>query len=365
MLELSGLGKRFGGGIEAVLGVDLAVRPGEFLVVVGPSGSGKSTLLRMVAGLEEPTTGEVRIDGRRVDRLPARDRDVALVFQEAALYPHLSAFENLAFGLRARKVPRDEVDRSVRSMAAALGLADLLDRRPSGLSGGERRRVALGRALVRRPRVFLLDEPLSNLDGPLRLALRDEILSAHRRVGTATVMVTHDQTEAMAMADRLAVMARGRIVQVGTPREVYESPADRFVAGFVAPWPTAFVEARIEVEGGEERGLVGDRVIGRCPASERSRSGPVLLGLRPEHVRIDIDDGDGPTAEVAHAAWLGRETLVTLAWNGRSLGMLADADSRWQPGCGVRWRADLARCLRFDPEGGRAIVSGSSSAAGA
>lgn len=362
MLELAGLSKRFGGGIEAVSGVDLAVRPGEFLVVVGPSGSGKSTLLRMIAGLEEPTSGEVRIDGRRVDRLPSRDRDVALVFQEAALYPHLSAFDNLAFGLRARKAPREEVDRSVRSMATALGLAGLLDRKPSELSGGERRRVALGRALVRRPRVFLLDEPLSNLDGPLRLALRDELLAAHRRAGTATLMVTHDQSEAMAMADRLAVMDRGRIVQVGTPRDVYENPVDRFVAGFVAPWPTAFIEARIEVEGGVERGLVGDQVIGQRPADGRSRAGPVLLGIRPEHVRID---DDGPIAEVAHAAWLGRETLVTLAWNGQSLGMLADGDSRWLPGRSVRWKADMSRCLRFDPAGGRAIVSGPSSAAGA
>ena len=233
---LRGVEKRFGD-VTAVAAVDLEVRAGELLVLVGPSGCGKSTLLRLIAGLEEQTAGEVWIGGRAVNDVAPGDRDVAMVFQSYALYPHMTVAQNLGFGLRVRGTGRDEVAERVGRAADVLGLGDLLDRRPGQLSGGQQQRVALGRAMVRDPGVFLFDEPLSNLDAGLRLRTRDEIAALHRRLGTTMIFVTHDQVEALSLGQRVAVMDRGRIQQVGTPREIYRRPANLFVAGFVGSPP--------------------------------------------------------------------------------------------------------------------------------
>ena len=235
-VALRGVEKRFGE-VVAVSSVDLEVRPGELMVLVGPSGCGKSTLLRLIAGLDEPTSGEVWIGGRRVDDVEPGGRDVAMVFQSYALYPHMTVAQNLGFGLRVRGMPRAERERRVAEAADALGLGELLSRRPGQLSGGQRQRVALGRAMVRDPGVFLFDEPLSNLDAELRLRTRDEIAALHRRLGTTMLFVTHDQVEALSLGERVAVMDRGRLQQVGTPHEVYRRPSNLFVAGFVGSPP--------------------------------------------------------------------------------------------------------------------------------
>jgi len=275
--------KVFPGGMVAVDHLTLKVRDGEFLVLVGPSGCGKSTVLRILAGLEEATEGSVSIDGEVVDDLPPRARDLAMVFQNYALYPHMTVADNLAFALKLRKMPRPEIREQVGATAGVLGLGDLLDRRPKALSGGQRQRVAMGRALVRHPRVFLMDEPLSNLDAKLRVSMRAELSRLHRQLGTTTIYVTHDQVEAMTLGDRIAVLDRGRLQQVGTPDELYFMPANLFVAGFLGspamnlahaqvhtdppaiavtadPWPLAGAQAR------RLRGRVGqDVVIGLRP----------------------------------------------------------------------------------------------------
>ena len=235
-VELRGAEKRYGE-VTAVRALDLEVRPGELMVLVGPSGCGKSTLLRLIAGLIEPTAGEVWIGGRRVDDVEPGARDVAMVFQSYALYPHMTVAGNLGFGLRVRGTPRTEIERRVAEAAASLGLAELLSRRPGELSGGQRQRVALGRAMVRDPGVFLFDEPLSNLDAELRLRTRDEIAALHQRLGTTMIFVTHDQVEALSLGQRVAVMDQGRLHQVGTPEEVYRRPRNLFVAGFVGSPP--------------------------------------------------------------------------------------------------------------------------------
>jgi multiple sugar transport system ATP-binding protein len=253
-IETRGLTKQFGDHAPAVDGIDLASRDGEFLVLLGPSGCGKTTLLRMIGGLEPPTAGQILIGGHNVTRLPPRARKIAMVFQSYALYPHMSVEENIAFPLKAQKVPREEQRRKIEWAASILGIDMLLKRKPRQLSGGQRQRVALARALVRDPNIFLLDEPLSNLDAQRRASARDELQQFQRSVGTTTIYVTHDQVEAMGMGDRIAVMDRGRIRQLGTPREIYDDPADTFVATFVGSPPMNLVE----------------------------RDG-VLFGFRPEH----------------------------------------------------------------------------------
>ncbi|MEQ1834639.1 MAG: sn-glycerol-3-phosphate ABC transporter ATP-binding protein UgpC, partial [Candidatus Eisenbacteria bacterium] len=236
-VDFVGVGKSYGRGAYAVKDVTLTVAEGEFLVLVGPSGCGKSTLLRMVAGLEEVTDGEVRIGGRRVNEVAPRDRDVAMVFQNYALYPHMTVFDNLAFGLQLRKVAKDEIRRRVEAAAGVLGLERYLERQPRELSGGERQRVALGRAMVREPKVFLFDEPLSNLDARLRVEMRAEIRRLHQRVGATMIYVTHDQVEAMTMGDRIAVLQKGLLQQCADPRTLYSRPANTFVAGFIGTPP--------------------------------------------------------------------------------------------------------------------------------
>jgi multiple sugar transport system ATP-binding protein len=283
IVELRGLSKRYpGADRDAVSGVNLTITEGERFVIVGPSGSGKTTLLRIVAGLETPTSGHILIGGRMMDGVAPRERGVGLVFQHPALYPHLNARDNLTFGLRARKVPAPEVAERTAELAGWLGLEGLLDRKPKELSGGERQRIALGRAVLARPSVLLLDEPFSSLDAPLRVSIRTALLDLHRRVGGTMLLVTHDQTEALAVGQRIALMQAGRIEQIGTPRELYEAPASRFVAGFLGDPPMSFLrcqisEGRIVIEGGPE-------LMGTQPDWE----GLAWLGLRPEAVYAEI-----------------------------------------------------------------------------
>src|SRR5882724_941927 len=323
-ISLLGVTKAFPGGAVAVSSLDLEVGDGEFLVLVGPSGSGKTTVLRMVGGLEEATTGEIRIGGRDVTALAPRDRDIAMVFQTYALYPHMTVAQNMAFGLKLRKTPGAEIRRRVEETAALLGLSDLLDRKPRALSGGQRQRVAMGRAIVREPAAFLMDEPLSNLDAKLRVQMRAEITRLHHRLRTTTLYVTHDQTEAITMADRVAVMRDGTLQQLDVPAALYDDPVNLFVAGFIGSPAMNVVTAtlttadgRVSASFGEHRLAVPEAVLARRPGVRAllAAGGEVVLGIRPE----DIEDaefvaGAGPdellevTVDLAEP--LGAETIV-------------------------------------------------------
>ncbi|MGI9385778.1 MAG: ABC transporter ATP-binding protein [Methyloligellaceae bacterium] len=274
---------------EAVRGIDLDIAHNEFLVLVGPSGCGKSTTLRMIAGLEVITAGEIYIGERLVNNVAPRDRDIAMVFQNYALYPHMSVAQNMSFGLELRKVPREEIDRRVAEAADILNIGELLARRPRQLSGGQRQRVAMGRAIVRNPQAFLFDEPLSNLDAKLRVQMRTEIKKIHQRVRTTVVYVTHDQVEAMTLADRIVVMNDGLIDQVGTPQEMYDRPATRFVAGFIGSPAMNFIPCRIAANSDDLKIELGDGISLSVPAERRERYGgavgrEMIFGIRPEHV---------------------------------------------------------------------------------
>ena len=273
--------------MEVIRELNLEIRDEEFMVLVGPSGCGKSTALRMIAGLEEITGGEIRIDERVVNEVPPRDRDIAMVFQSYALYPHMSVRENMDFGLRIRKMDRAEIDRRVADAAHILGIEEYLDRKPRALSGGQRQRVAVGRAIVRQPSVFLFDEPLSNLDAKLRVQMRAEITGLQRRLKTTTVYVTHDQVEAMTMGHRIAVLSDGDLQQVGTPLELYETPANLFVARFIGTPPMNFVRGRLADDASTV--AVGDHVIPLTDAlraaAQNNQGREVLVGIRPEHLR--------------------------------------------------------------------------------
>src|SRR6186713_1185130 len=321
--------------------VSLDIRDGEFMVLLGPSGCGKTTTLRMIAGLESISSGTLSIDGRTVNAVPAKDRDIAMVFQSYALYPHMSVKENLAFGLRRRAVPRDEIERRVAGVAATLGLTPLLHRKPHALSGGQRQRVALGRAIVRDPKVFLFDEPLSNLDAKLRVQMRVELKKLHERLAVTSIYVTHDQVEAMTLGDRVVVMKDGWVQQVGEPLELYGRPANKFVAGFIGSPAMNFVEVSISADGrwAETEGL-------RLPVPERvrSRNGQRLtLGVRPEalHIANGSDDCTFATA-VDVLEPLGNEILLNFRAGG--VPMVARVDP------GVRVKAHENIRLALDPE---------------
>jgi multiple sugar transport system ATP-binding protein len=290
-VSFSHVGKVYPGGARAVTDLDLEIQDGEFMVLVGPSGCGKTTALRMVAGLESVTEGEVRIGDRVVNHVPSKDRDIAMVFQSYALYPHLKVYDNIAFGLRLRKEPKRLIDERVREAAETLGLTEYLDRRPGALSGGQRQRVAMGRAIVRRPKVFLMDEPLSNLDAKLRVQMRAEISQLQREQGVTTVYVTHDQVEAMTMGDRVAVMRKGRLQQVDTPQEVYDHPVNLFVAGFIGSPSMNLLEARVEESDGrlwcvvgESRLAIDEAGLARHPAVKEYAGRELIAGIRPEIV---------------------------------------------------------------------------------
>src|SRR5246127_4609041 len=273
----------------AVQGINLDIADREFIVLVGPSGCGKSTTLRMIAGLEEATSGEIYIGDQLVNDVPPKDRDIAMVFQNYALYPHMTVFENMSFGLRLKKFPKAEIKERVQGAARILDITELLDRRPKQLSGGQRQRVAMGRAIVRNPKVFLFDEPLSNLDAKLRVQMRTEIKRVHQKVKTTTVYVTHDQVEAMTLADRVVVMNGGRIEQIGTPQELYHNPKTRFVAGFIGSPAMNFMPARLESNGSGLSLRVSDKYAFPLPAARTERYRPYLgkdltFGIRPEHL---------------------------------------------------------------------------------
>ncbi len=283
------VGKVYADGTRAVSGMNLEIRDGEFMVLVGPSGCGKTTALRMVAGLEDISEGALLIGDRVINKLPARDRDIAMVFQSYALYPHLTVFDNIAFGLRLRKAPKDEIDARVREAARVLGLEEHLDRKPRALSGGQRQRVAMGRAIVRQPQAYLMDEPLSNLDAKLRVHMRAEISALQHELGVTTIYVTHDQVEAMTMGDRVSVMRKGELQQVAPPQELYERPVNLFVGGFIGSPAMNMVEAAVERRNGsvvldvgsQSLTLTGELLRSR-PALESYVGRKVVLGIRPE-----------------------------------------------------------------------------------
>src|SRR6266568_1360406 len=303
-------------GKPALHDLTLEVRDGEFLVLLGPSGCGKTTALRCIAGLEEPSAGEIRIGEREVTHLAPADRDVAMVFQNHALYPHLTVRANVAFGLEVRRVPKPEIARRVSETAQRLGLAELLERRPAQLSGGQRQRVALGRAIVRNPRVFLFDEPLSNLDAKLRVEMRAELLRLHRALGATMIYVTHDQVEAMTMGQRIAVLHEGRLRQLGTPAEIYQRPADVFVARFLGSPGMNILEGTALDRRGETAVDCGSFTI---PVALSEYAGQVHLGVRPEHVAMcGADQGQG-NGKVLVVEPLGAETLVHLDAGGQQL----------------------------------------------
>ena len=358
---LESVAKRYPGGVDAVKGVDLHIRDGELMVLVGPSGCGKSTTLRMIAGLEDITGGELRIGERRVNEVAPRDRDIAMVFQSYALYPHMSVFENMAFGLRLRKMPKAEIRQRVDAAARTLGIEDLLARKPKALSGGQRQRVAMGRAMVRDPAVFLFDEPLSNLDAKLRVQMRVEIARLHRQLGTTMVYVTHDQIEAMTLADRIAVMSDGILQQVGAPMEVYHRPANRFVAGFIGSPAMNFVPGRLDADGSfEAPGLrlqLEPELRARLDAAG-VRAGEVTIGTRPQDL---TPVGEGETADttgrVEVVERMGAETFVHLdVPGGDTLIARLSGDVPLAPGETLGVRADQRHLHLFTADGTNVLL---------
>ena len=322
-VEFEHITKRFDNGFVAVDDFSLSINDGELMVLVGPSGCGKSTALRILAGLEEPTAGDLLIDGRNVREVPPKDRDIAMVFQSYALYPHLSVYENIAFGLKLHHLPNDEIERRVAEASNLLGLDAVLESKPKMLSGGQRQRVAMGRAIVREPKVFLLDEPLSNLDAKLRVHMRSEILRLQKRLRTTTLYVTHDQVEAMTMGDRIAVMRDGKLLQVGTPKGIYNTPVDAFVAAFIGSPSMNLGEATLENAGDALRLCLGDQdlQLDRAVLADHPRLADLVtsgatftVGIRPE----DMEDAtlvDSPAQRCLHATVelteeLGSETMV-------------------------------------------------------
>jgi multiple sugar transport system ATP-binding protein len=321
-IALEEVSKVYGDGTRAVSDLSLDIGDGEFMVLVGPSGCGKTTALRMVAGLEGISEGQIRVGDRVVNDIPPKDRDIAMVFQNYALYPHMTVFENMAFALRLRKVGRGEVDQRVRETAKILGLEELLDRRPRNLSGGQRQRVAMGRAIVREPRAFLMDEPLSNLDAKLRVQMRAEIAKIQRDLKVTSIYVTHDQTEAMTMGDRVAVIRKGQLQQVERPQVLYDRPVNLFVAGFIGSPAMNMVEAELNrtdgglvVEFGKVRLRVDDSILEDRPGLKRYEGKPVVVGIRPEDIEdaslaADAPDDRRLRATVDLREALGSEVLI-------------------------------------------------------
>jgi multiple sugar transport system ATP-binding protein len=315
-VSLAGVGKVYPDGTRAVSGLDLEIANGEFMVLVGPSGCGKTTALRMVAGLEDISEGVVTIGERVVNHVPSRDRDIAMVFQSYALYPHLTVFDNIAFSLRLRKMPKDEIDRRVREAAHVLGLTEFLDRKPRALSGGQRQRVAMGRAIVRQPAAYLMDEPLSNLDAKLRVHMRAEIASIQNELGVTTIYVTHDQVEAMTMGDRVAVMRKGELQQVAPPQQLYERPVNLFVGGFIGSPAMNLVETAIERRNGGLVAVVGshtlaldDAIVAARPALKSYEGRRIVLGIRPENLEDAALEPDTPDDRRLKGVMVLREPL--------------------------------------------------------
>jgi multiple sugar transport system ATP-binding protein len=335
-------------------GVDVTIEDGEFVVLVGPSGCGKSTLLRMIAGLENITAGEISIGGRVVNNVPPKERDIAMVFQNYALYPHMTVRDNMAFSLKLRKAPQSEIESRVKPAAEILGLVPYLERFPRQLSGGQRQRVAMGRAIVRDPQVFLFDEPLSNLDAKLRVAMRTEIKELHQRLKTTTVYVTHDQIEAMTMADKIVVMHDGLVEQIGAPLELYDSPANMFVAGFIGSPAMNFLKGSVNADKGAA--FIGPGDI-RLPLSEKVsgwNGRPVTCGVRPEHFVL-ADDGAEAIVHVVEPT--GSEVQVAASMGGQNVIAVFRERHMFQPGEKIRLKANPNLVHLFDAEGGKRLVA--------
>ena len=350
-ITYDGVSKVYDDGTRAVEDFDLEIEDGEFMVLVGPSGCGKTTALRMLAGLEEISDGEIRIAERVVNDLTPRERDIAMVFQSYALYPHLSVYDNIAFSLKLHKVPKAEIDERVRDAARILDLEPYLKRKPKALSGGQRQRVAMGRAIVRQPSAFLMDEPLSNLDAKLRAQTRVELVDLHRRVETTIIYVTHDQVEAMTMATRIAVMSMGQLQQIGTPQEVYDAPRNLFVAQFLGTPPMNTFAGTLTTSG--ERGPGVEVGGGWVPAPPGLQSGlaegaPVIAGVRPEHLEVS---SDGPlVATVRVVEWLGHECLVFCEVEGVPIVVRQGGLAALEHGTPIRLRVDPTQVHLFDPD---------------
>ena len=377
-VALRGVTKRYGA-VPVIHGIDLDIRHGEFAVFVGPSGCGKSTLLRMIAGLEPISGGDVCIGGQRVNDLPPRHRDIAMVFQDYALYPHKTLYDNMAFGLRLRKTPEAEIQRRVMNAAQLLRIDHMLERRPAALSGGQRQRVAIGRAIVREPQVFLFDEPLSNLDAQLRNEMRGEIKRLHQRLGATIIYVTHDQTEAMTLADRIAVLSAGRVMQYDTPDVIYNRPAALFVAGFTGAPPMNLCDCTLVA--GDNTGDSGHADLGglrvplpaalaaranahASPAGHQShassaagRQAMLKFGVRPENVRLAAEGSDdiAVPADVVLLEPLGAETLVTFKLGAAEVVARCPAAFRDQPGTRLTVYLRPAQLHLFDRETGAAL----------
>lgn len=362
-VTLKDINKVYDGNVHAVVDFNLEVKDKEFIVLVGPSGCGKTTTLRMVAGLEDITAGELYIDDEVMNDVAPKDRNIAMVFQSYALYPHMTVYDNMAFGLKLRKFPRDEIERRVQNAAEILGLKPYLDRRPKALSGGQRQRVALGRAIVRDAKVFLMDEPLSNLDAKLRVQMRSEIIKLTERLGITTIYVTHDQIEAMTMASRIVVMKDGYIQQVGSPKQIYDFPNNVFVGGFIGTPPMNFVEGVVTSKGFFE---VGDMKLGmtkfKIPEDKFALlkeqnfvDKPVILGIRPEDLHDDSEDfskfeGSRAKLKVDVAELLGAETLIYTVLNGQNIVSKVGARVDIHMGDEIELAFDMNKCHFFDPE---------------
>jgi multiple sugar transport system ATP-binding protein len=353
--------KVYDNGVKVIHGVDLQIAQGEFVVFVGPSGCGKSTLMRMVAGLESISGGTISIEGRVVNDLPPRERDVAMVFQDYALYPHKNVFENLAFGLRLRQFPERDIQQRVKDAAAILKIDHLLERKPRALSGGQRQRVAMGRAIVRQPKLFLFDEPLSNLDALLRSEMRVEIKKLHQRIGATTIYVTHDQVEAMTLAQRIVVLSGGNIMQVGTPDEIYNQPKSRFVAGFTGSPPMNFLIGTVQAAGDTVAIALDGGASIVLPDAWRARLAAhggkaVEFGIRPEDVGVEEKPNAARVdAKVVVVEPLGAETLVTFACAGGELVSRLAPSFHFAPGDSARVSLDLRKCHVFDKTSGAAV----------
>ena len=376
-LTLKGIYKKYPGGVVAVSDVNLEIRDKEFIVLVGPSGCGKSTTLRMIAGLEEISEGELYIGDRLVNDIAPKDRDIAMVFQNYALYPHMTVFDNMAFGLKLRKVPKDEIERKVNEAAKILDLTKLLDRKPKAMSGGQRQRVALGRAIVRSPKVFLLDEPLSNLDAKLRAQMRTEISKIHKKLGTTFIYVTHDQTEAMTMGDRIVCMKDGFVQQVDTPQNLYEYPVNKFVAGFLGSPQMNFIDATLKEEYGQfivefgssntksSTGVKYQIIIPESKVNDELGNyvgKEVILGVRPESIHDEEMYLSNATtgvvdADVEITELMGAETYLYLVCEGNNLTARVSPRSTARPGDRIKVAIDPNKIHLFDKETERAIIN--------
>jgi len=350
-VEIRSVRKTFGN-LEVIHGVDVDIDDGEFVILVGPSGCGKSTLLRMIAGLEEITEGDILIGDQMVNDVPAKDRNIAMVFQNYALYPHMTVAQNMSFSLRLRHAPKAEIERRVKEAAEILGLTELVHRHPRQLSGGQRQRVAMGRAIVRDPEVFLFDEPLSNLDAKLRVAMRAEIKELHQRLRTTTVYVTHDQIEAMTMADRIVVMHDGIVEQIGTPLDLYDNPRNLFVAGFIGSPAMNFMRGRLRVNGQAMLETEGGFVlpVANPPSGSDGRS--LICGVRPEHLSIDAG---GIAAEVVVVEPTGSETQVIARHGDQEITCLFRERITARPGENIQISANPALIHLFDPDSGNRL----------